>query len=393
MDRIKQKNNMGLLSSCLLVLFLWINTSAQATALTKSACYIIYDAGSSGTRLFVYQLQGGHFIEHAGPKVAALADPIRGIRNKTQQNIDEITTEVISALDKMTVNNAGFDWSIKCNVKSVSVLATAGMRIAEQENPELSQQLWQQLTQKLTLKFPDRKTKVITQTLTGFQEGLYAWLAAKDQTKADNNFGIVEMGGASAQVAFHCPECDITNNAVKKIRLNNDILSIYSYSFLGSGQDEAAIYYGMPTSCSYGIGLVQPEWNIKDCRDQINIVDNLGLRDPYNYNKNQRGTHNQLPEEIKQVKNWQLTGAFFYSKPEDIKTCCEQKGQCFEPATSCYRPIYQSKYLQALNVPINSSKLDVSWTYGAAICQQQNCLQDSGEKLCRWRENGCLTSQ
>ena len=47
------------------------------------ACHIIYDAGSKRTRLYVYQQTDIGWLKHAGPKVGALADPVRKERGKT----------------------------------------------------------------------------------------------------------------------------------------------------------------------------------------------------------------------------------------------------------------------------------------------------------------------
>ncbi|MFI5391458.1 MAG: nucleoside phosphatase, partial [Bacteriovoracales bacterium] len=50
----------------------------------QADCRIIFDAGSSGTRLYIYEKGSGEnaWIEHEGPKVEAIADPVREIRGK-----------------------------------------------------------------------------------------------------------------------------------------------------------------------------------------------------------------------------------------------------------------------------------------------------------------------
>lgn len=65
------------------------------------ACYILYDAGSSGTRLYVYEQQGKNWLEHEGPKVTALADPVREFRGKKWQDADAVLNEVVAALDSI----------------------------------------------------------------------------------------------------------------------------------------------------------------------------------------------------------------------------------------------------------------------------------------------------
>jgi hypothetical protein len=179
---------------------------ADLASLEKSKCYITYDAGSSGTRLYIYEQQGIGLIEHEGPKVSALADPAREIRGKTWQDADAVTTEVASALDDIQTDGPldngepkwqAFDWTTECNVISASAYATAGMRIAEYENRQRSAELWQMLAQKLQAKV-GTSVPVNTRTLSGYEEGLYAWLAVGDAQNDDaktKDYGIVEMGG------------------------------------------------------------------------------------------------------------------------------------------------------------------------------------------------------
>ena len=193
----------------------------QSSPAAHSDCYITFDAGSSGTRLQVYERQSSKWVAHNGPKVEALADPVRSIRGKSPNDIDATTSSVVGALDSM--EHAGpldgrgleawpaFDWKTNCNLKGAMVYATAGMRMAEQQDREQSVVLWQSLNRKLKAALVDG-VPVFTRTITGFEEGLYAWLAVREQQHRAN-FGIIEMGGASAQIAFPCPPCDQADDA------------------------------------------------------------------------------------------------------------------------------------------------------------------------------------
>ena len=382
-------------------LFLLTSCSTLVTPVkreTLSSCYIVFDAGSSGTRLYVYEKQGTNWLEHAGPKVTALADPIREIRGKKNTDIEAVTTEVVAALDNMTQDGPidkkgkpawiGFNWSKQCQVVASMVYATAGMRLAEQEDREKSIALWTTLKQKLQAKVGDA-VAVTTRTLTGYEEGLYAWLAVRTQ-KQHNTFGIAEMGGASSQVTFPCSQCDVADDALKLVLVNGSPLPIYSYSFLGLGQDEAPTTLGMPESCAYGIGTTQSDWNVNDCANQIPITDTQGIHDPYNFNGQKRGTYRQIPTSSADVTDWFLTGAFNYMDESQIDACCLNKGPCFNEATSCFRAVYLEEYLQSLNIPTNAAKMDVSWTLGAVMCAAENCLQNATAPICRWSDKGCL---
>lgn len=377
---------------------------AQANpALTeKSQCYITYDAGSSGTRLYIYEQQGADLIEHEGPKVSALADPVREIRGKTWQDADAVTTEVAAALDDIQTDGPldegkpkwqGFDWPNQCQVVSASTYATAGMRIAEYENRQRSGELWQMLAQKIQAKV-GTSAIINTRTLSGYEEGLFAWLAVGDAQKndaQDSDYGIVEMGGASSQVTFSCPECNTANDAVKDVVLGDKTIRIYSYSFLGLGTDEAPKTLGFPQSCAYGVGETQKDWQPEDCASQLEIQDEQGIRDPYNFDGDGRGTHRSPainPES--NPLSWNLTGALSYMEEDDINAYCLNKSEGFDPEFSCFRSIYLRKYLNELNVPVSSHKMNVSWTKGATICSVNNCLQKPIVPVCRWSQKGCL---
>ncbi|MEP1447691.1 MAG: nucleoside phosphatase [Paraglaciecola sp.] len=390
---------------------LTINSCTHSNLVTpKNACYILFDAGSSGTRLYVYEQNNTQLIEHVGPKVAALADPVRRLNGKTSTDIEYVTDQVVATLDLIKTDGSfddsrqkwtGFDWRSQCNLVSAKVYATGGMRIAEQENAGDSLVLWQSLQPKLVAKVGEN-VMVETRTITGFEEGLFAWLSLKDEYPS-NDFGIVEMGGASSQITFPCADCDPANDAVNTINLSGKPIQIYSYSYLGLGQDEAphslSLPYAntIPANCAFGIGSTHDDWAEAKCADDILITANgskTAIRDPYNYDSTgTRGTTNTLPLFQKDIPQWSLTGAFNYTKETDIESCCiNQSDTCYHPATACFTPIYLNKYLQTLSImPKEADKNDVSWTRGAVVCETENCLAPIKKApVCRWAAKGCL---
>lgn len=374
------------------------------TAWSSSDCNIIYDAGSSGTRLYIYQQQGEQWLSHAGPKVTALADPVREIRGKTWADAGWVTDEVIKALADIRADGPvsdgkpkwpAFDWQQQCDVKSASVLATAGMRIAEQENRTHAHELWQMLSKKLSAAVGSG-VKVDTRTITGFEEGLYAWLALRDD-RSNDDYGIAEMGGASAQVTFPCSDCDNSRNAVRTVRVDGKPVKMYSYSFLGLGQDEAPKTLtdvgssGVPAECAYNIGATQSGWQSASCSREIHLADSQGVKDPYNYEAGKFGAHNQPPIQQNGPSQWFLTGAFAYMKPNDVASCCENGSQCFNQQYSCFSSVYRLKYLDTLSIPATSEKVGASWTVGANICGATACLGEAkSAPICRWSDEGCL---
>lgn len=371
----------------LMVLFLF---STQLWA--KVNCRIIFDAGSSGTRLYIYEKTTGlnTWIEHEGPKVEALADPVREIRGKKWSNMEEVVQTIPKALDLIKTTSTdwkAFDWEKNCTIISASVLATAGMRMAEQQQPEKSRTLWNNVKSALSQKIGG-KVPVVARTLSGFEEGLYAWISVSKQRNGNFNFGIAEMGGASAQVAFSCNNCP----GSRKVFLDGGrTIDIYSYSFLGLGGDVASEIFGVSPECSYGAGEGKPKWNQKMCAETINLKTTAGIKDPFNFYRGKKGMSVNIPLENTKGLDWYLTGAFsFLGSQISVEKCCMGKGPCYDSRTSCFRSVYFQKFLDELGVSSSSKKASTSWTLGATLCQENNCLKNAGQLSCSWSNKGCL---
>jgi len=369
-----------------------------------SDCQILYDAGSSGTRLYIYQKTGENWAEHEGPKVSALADPIRGTRGKTFSDVEAVEGEVSGALTDMLSDGpledgepmwAGFDWKNDCNIVAASVFATAGMRIAEQLERDKSAQTWSKLKSSLqTLVGED--VPVQARTLSGFEEGLFAWLALA-QREDRTDFGIAEMGGASAQVVYPCEDCDTSTNAVRTVSVNGVDKQMYSYSFLGLGTDEAYRTLGFPMACRYGIGEIAQNWSPQQCSDKIELTrgdDDAGyteVYDPYNYVSPEYGGTAPLPTAEANLDEWFLTGAFAFMSDSDLDDYCYQKNGSFDAENGCFRAVYLRKYLETLGLEEQPTSRS-SWTLGAALCEAEDCLAPAKpEPICRWSSEGCLS--
>ncbi|MGA9572854.1 MAG: hypothetical protein WBS20_02785 [Lysobacterales bacterium] len=331
-----------------------------------TACIVIYDAGSSRTRLFVYQHTAAGWLQHAGPTAAALADPIRGSRGKTMADADEVIGEIVDALTRLRRDGpAGangkprwpaFDWQTHCNVEAAAVYGTAGMRLAEQYDAKASDVVWKKLSEKLGKKLG---VPVTARTLSGYEEGLYAWLA-QSQKQTDVNFGIAEMGGASVQVTFPCPSCE----GARKVLVKGRSIDIYSHSFLGWGQDEAWMKFGQVPACTRGAGMDNPTWQIEDCEagmtgfaDAASVVSGLIKR-----------THGL---------RWHLTDAFHYMQKSDVDNFCRRGiDSGFSPETSCFRSVYLQYVLSSLALPLDGEPSDLNWTLGAVVCTATRCLEN-----------------
>jgi len=354
-------------------------TEVETTA-NGTACHVVYDAGSSGTRLYIYQQVATGWVKHRGPVVAALADPVRGNRNRTMADAGAVTDAIVMALDDIRRDGPlrkdgsrdwqAFDWPVQCRLESVAVYATAGMRLAESAYPVAAKRLWGLLNRKLSNALA---MAVTTRTLTGFEEGLYAWLAVRE-VQGDGHFGIVEMGGASAQISFPCMTCETARPVV----VRGVDVPLVSYSLLGMGQDEVWKRNSQRPACKPGAGVKDPQWQVRDCTQGIGMVE---------------GSGREVKADVSRadVRRWYLTGAFVYAKYSDIDYYCRNNVDSgFKPEGSCFRALYQPFFLKSLEVPVNSEHSDVDWTLGAVICEASACLAKAGPPECRWSTSGCV---
>ena len=332
---------------------------------TALPCYIVYNAGSSGTRLFIYRQTAAGWVTHRGPQTGALADPVRAIRGQTMADAADVVGRIVNSLEGMRqdgpANKNGapawpaFDWLDQCDIKAAAVYATAGMRLAEELDPAASELLWQLLNDRLSSTLG---MDVTTRTISGYEEGLFAWLAI-GEGREDNNFGIAEMGGASVQITFPCEDCE----GAKPVRAGAHNVALYSDSFLGWGQDEAWKKFRPLPACARGAGRLNPQWQATDCQAgmmlESDAVDSIEARVA-----NRPGLH------------WYLSGAFRYMRETDIEQFCRQGiDSGFQPETSCFRAIYLQKVLSRLGLPDGAEQSAVDWTLGAVLCTATRCRE------------------
>ena len=330
-----------------------------------STCHIIYDAGSKRTRLYVYEQTATGWLRHSGPKTVALADPARAIRGKTMSDADTVVAEIVTAVENIRHDGPAdkkgepewlaFDWRERCNVDAVSVYATAGMRMAKQQDAVATEKLWELLNDKLSVAVG---MPVTTRTVSGYEEGLFAWLAVRER-QVDGDFGVTEMGGASLQVTFPCPSC----KASRQVKVKGRSLAVYSYSFFGWGQDEAWEKFGSSPACTRGAGVDNPDWKEADC-----AVEMASLSDTFAY----------LGAKVRNADGlrWYLSGAFRYRQDTDIDQFCRQgMDSGYEQESSCFRAVYLQNVLDILGMPGDSEPTEADWTLGAVVCTATRCLE------------------
>lgn len=195
---------------------------------------IFVDAGSSGSRLHVFQYESNTdlpniadvFSENIKPGLSSYADQPEEAAASLKKLLDDATTYLKSqhaTLEEVPIN----------------VLATAGMRLLPTEKQEaIFKNITDTLKTDYSFKIGDIKV------IDGKMEGLYGWL---DINYLLGHFehhtptvGNIDMGGASTEIAFATTDRTKKNDEIE-ININHEHYTVFSKTFLGLGQDQARL--------------------------------------------------------------------------------------------------------------------------------------------------------
>ncbi|KAG5983296.1 hypothetical protein E4U55_000323 [Claviceps digitariae] len=237
---------------------------------------VILDAGSSGTRIYVYKWK--HPIaasenlspvdlrklpnvklkksKKIHPGIATFAD------DPTLVGRDHLQPLIDAALDEIP--------SHKIKATPIYLMATAGVRFLSQSRQlSLLRQVCAYL--KANTNFHLSSCKEQVQVIAGETEGIYGWIATNyllggldrpeehSHGKGHHTYGFLDMGGASAQIAFapNATEAERHATDLKLIRLrhldgSSSEFQIYSATWLGFGANKARSRFVQTLVESYG---------------------------------------------------------------------------------------------------------------------------------------------
>ena len=203
---------------------------------------ILFDAGSSGTRLRIYQfLASGHSLQpsdvrelssspdKAEPGISELADD--------PSRVEEYMTPLLESAKKTIPED-------KQASTPIFLFATAGMRLVPQDQADAILNEVRKLfndKDKCPFMFQDDNDARI---ITGKTEGIYAWVTINFLVGAYRSkgltYGSLDLGGASQQNAWKFnsshPDVVVVDFSGKKYK-------VFARSYLGFGQDQARERY------------------------------------------------------------------------------------------------------------------------------------------------------
>jgi len=211
----------------------------------------VIDAGSSGTRLFLYRVEPGPFahvqklLEQEFPTMASGVKE-DGINNFVRPDDPAMQATVVpEIIDPLLSHARGFlaGLGVEPAEVEVNLLATAGMRYAEGLHGRSAvDRLYDTIRGGIRAHgFPIGEVRT---TCGSEEEGVWTWINLNDLLfdafESDHEpVGIVEVGGSSLQLTFPTDEDPDLVPHVHRVDLNGRRFAVSCRSFLGLGQDDA----------------------------------------------------------------------------------------------------------------------------------------------------------
>ena len=360
---------LSLLMSVTVILF---SPSSMANSL------LIIDAGSSGSRIYLYDNQ----------QSSIRAYPIDN--DKTKPGLSSFVNHPEQAGASLQVLFNAAKQTIKKyhlnDDSDLAILATAGMRILSEQQQSV---IYAEIAD--YVKNNTQFHLIQARTISGQEEAIYAWVAANSLAGYFDNqqatHGIIELGGASLQVAYavHADE-----SASTSVTIHGNEYRLFAKSFLYFGQDEVAKQLDNPEACLPN-GFIDQNgkigrFDMNTCQDKINNFFNL-------HHSDELFLPNDYP--FWALSAFYYTQNFFTPKNSISLTKTISGGICQQNWTSlidmypsenksylsgyCRNGVYISQLLsEFLHVKQNSNQIipvekinnqPVSWTLGVAESQ------------------------
>ncbi|KAH6722915.1 nucleoside phosphatase family-domain-containing protein [Leptodontidium sp. 2 PMI_412] len=228
---------------------------------------VILDAGSSGTRVYIYRwLNAAKAIHKADPE-DLLSLP--KIKTKSTKKIkpgvstfgdrpSDVGPEHLKELLDHALNIIPED---QVKDTPIFLMATAGVRLLEPlQQKALLNEICAYASTHTDFSLPDCDLHI--QVIPGETEGLYGWIAANyllggfnspdhhNHGKGHHTYGFLDMGGASAQIAFapNATEAEKHANDLKLLRMRtlngqSAEYKVFTTTWLGFGVNQARERY------------------------------------------------------------------------------------------------------------------------------------------------------
>jgi apyrase len=224
---------------------------------------VMIDAGSSGSRVHIYEFhsKAGSVLPEIKllakhkitPGVSSLIDRLDGVPAYVDQ---------LARFAKETLHHD----AVQIAKTQIVLQATGGVRaLTLEQRAELMRALESALA---SSGFAKPRVEVVTGTL----EGVYQWLTVNylkgnlGNPKHETT-GIVEMGGASLQIAF-VPRRPSKQHRIE-LRVGDRVYDLYAYSYDGFGEASALAKWGHASCVPAGFKKKKHKGNYATCKKSI----------------------------------------------------------------------------------------------------------------------------
>ncbi|KAH7683985.1 Apyrase protein [Dioscorea alata] len=226
---------------------LWIPVAVSALIVVFLVLYIfsrrrfannfgvIIDGGSTGTRIHVFLYRMGRDfmpeIDFEGSAAMRVAPGLSSFAEEPEK-AGELIRELVEFGKGRVPRDLWGDTEVR-------LMATAGLRLLDVGAQERILDACRKVLKFSGFRFQDDWASVIS----GSDEGIYAWVAANYAlgtlgSHPQNTTGIIELGGASAQVSFVSNE-PVPPEFSHVLKFGEVTYNLYSHSFLHLGQNVA----------------------------------------------------------------------------------------------------------------------------------------------------------
>jgi Golgi nucleoside diphosphatase len=204
---------------------------------------LVVDAGSSGSRIFLYKWPSG-----GGPTTEVFNEEITPGLSDQEHGLTALQTLVSSASRNLANHHHGVD----AHNVPIYLGATAGLRRLESDEREATMSRIRSLLHKSDFLFEDNYARVIS----GEEEGVYDWLTINYMknggalpTLSTPTYGALDLGGASTQISFRSRgRRFLMSKDAFPLQIDNSKYLLYSQSFLHYGVDEARLTHARQTA-------------------------------------------------------------------------------------------------------------------------------------------------
>lgn len=219
----------------------------------------VLDAGSGGTRLFLYKVTPGSYplvvkvmeSENRTQPNGAIEDGINNFVCGNQAGYSppsEVAPQVITPLLN-TLTSTLATLNTPTSQVTVNLLATAGMRTSESDcGPSAVNNLYTIIQQSISAA--GYKVGEVRTSDGNSEEGVWTWISLNDylnnvfkdparSTISAAPVGVVEVGGSSAQISYPTNLAPSSAQNIYRVSINGNTYSVFNRTYLGMGSTDA----------------------------------------------------------------------------------------------------------------------------------------------------------